>query len=156
MIRAIPIALAAAVTALSAGAQDGPSPAERAQLVREGLMQNYAFNIGPLGAMAKGEIEYDAARAEMLAANIATLAQVSLAPYWVEGSSSADLPDSRALPAIWENQEDVDAKRQDLFEAAQALQAAAPEGQEAFTQAFRAVGEGCGGCHEDFRKPKDE
>lgn len=146
----------AVATALPALAQDEPSPAERAHQLRAGLMYNYAFNLGPLGAMAKGEVPFDAAVAAMHAGNIAGIARVDLSPYWVEGSSNTDLEDSRALPAIWENLDDVETHRVRLLEAAQALEAATGEGQEAFASAFRGVGQACGACHEDYREPDEE
>ena len=151
---ALTLAAAAAAT-VPALAQDEPSPAERAHEMREGLMYNYAFNLGPLGAMAKGEVPFDAAVAAMHAGNIAGIAQVDLSPYWVEGSSSEELEDSRALPAIWENLDDVEAHRMRLLEAAQSLQGATGEDQEAFAAAFRELGQACGACHEDYREPDE-
>ena len=153
MKRLAPFAVAAAL-ALPAAAQDA-SPAERAHELREAHMQLYSANIGPLVEMARGERDYDADLAETLAGNIASYASADLGPLWVEGSSSFDLEDSRALPAIWDNLDDVAAKNDALAEAAQTAASAAPEGQEAFVAAFRSVGEACGSCHEDYREPDD-
>lgn len=153
MMRLATLAFGAAFLALPAGAQD-MSPAERAHALRMAHMSLYSGNLGPLVGMARGEIEYDAETAAMHAGNIASYAMVDLTPYWVEGSSSEELEDSRALPAIWENLEDVAAQQQDLAEAAQAAADAAPEGREAFVAAFQSVGEACGSCHEDYREPE--
>jgi cytochrome c556 len=119
-------------------------------------MNLYVANLGPLVQMARGEIDYDAEMAELHAGNIAAYAQVDLTPLWVEGSSSEDLEDSRALPAIWDNLEDVASQQADLAEAADAAAGAAGDGQEAFVAAFRQVGEACGACHEDYREPDEE
>jgi cytochrome c556 len=155
MIRSASIALAALALAAPAASQD-MSPAERAHALRMGHMNLYVANLGPLVQMARGEMEYDAAMAELHARNIAAYAQVDLTPLWAEGSSSEDLEDSRALPAIWDNLEDVASQQADLAEAAEAAANAAGDGQEAFVAAFRQVGEACGACHEDYREPDEE
>lgn len=148
------LAMGVAAMALPALAQD-MSPAERAHALRQAHMSLNSANLGPLVGMARGEVEYDAETAATRAGNIASYASVDLRPYFVEGSSSDDLEDSRALPAIWDNLDDVASKQIALAEAAQAAADAAPEGQEAFVQAFRAVGEACSSCHEDYRQPDD-
>ena len=154
MMRLSLLAMGVAAAALPALAQD-MSPAERAHAIREAHMSLYAANLGPLVGMARGEVEYDADEAATRAGNIATYASVDILPYFIEGSSSEDLEDSRALPAIWDNLDDVASKQMALAEAAQAAADAAPDGQEAFVEAFRAVGEACGSCHEDYRQPDD-
>lgn len=148
--------LATCVTALAfpALAQD-MSPAERAHALRQAHMSLYSANLGPLVGMARGEIDYDAEMAAMRAGNIASYAGVDLRPYLVEGSSSDDLEDSRALPAIWQDVEDFASKQADLAEAAQAAAAAAPDGRDAFVAAFQGVGQACGDCHETYREPDD-
>ncbi len=118
-------------------------------------MALFAHNLGPLGAMAKGEMEYDADIATRNARNIASLASVDMSSYWVEGSDSFSMDESRALPAIWDNLDDVNKKREALVEAASAAADAAGQGREAFAPAFAQLGKACGGCHEDYRKPED-
>ena len=118
-------------------------------------MSLYAANLGPLVGMARGEVEYDAEMAATRAGNIAAYSSVDIIPYFVEGSSSEDLEDSRALPSIWDNLEDVAAKQMALHEAAQAATDAAADGQEAFVAAFQQVGEACSSCHEDYREPDE-
>lgn len=154
-MRIFHLVAAAAILAAPAIAQDA-SPAERAQQLRNGHMFLYGANIGPLSQMAKGEMEFDADAAALHASNIAAYASVDLTPLWVEGSSTEDLEDSRALPAIWDNLEDVQSKQDDLVQAAEKLASAAPEGQEAFGAAFREMGQACGSCHEDYREPEEE
>jgi cytochrome c556 len=151
MIRLATLALAAA-TALPAIAQD-MSPAEQGHALRQYQMRLQAANLGPLVAMARGEAEYDADVAALRAGNIAAYSSANMMPYFVEGSSSDDLEGSRALPAIWENPDDVAAKYAALHAAAQGVVDAAPNGQEAFTAAFGALGGACGSCHEAYRLP---
>ncbi len=136
-------------------AQDQPTPAERAHQVRQAHMMLFAYNLGPLGAMAKGEMEWNGDLAATHAQNIASLASVDMSSYWVEGSDSELLEDSRALPAIWDNLDDVASKEEAVAKAATAAAQAAGEGQEAFAAAFADLGKSCGGCHEDYRLRED-
>ena len=57
-----------------AGAQDGPFEMQIA--ARQGIMAYRALQLGTLGAMAKGEVDYDAAAAQKAADNL--MASVTL------------------------------------------------------------------------------
>ena len=154
MMRLVPLTLAAALVALPALAQD-MSPAEQAHAWRQAHMSLNAANIGPLAGMAKGEVEYDAGTATLHAGNLAAYSNVNLLPYFVEGSSSEDLEDSRALPNIWDNLEDVAAKQAALHEAAMAAVDAGGQGQEALAAAVQKIGQACTSCHEEYREPEE-
>lgn len=151
-----PLLLAATMLGLAGAAlaQDANEAAKRSHETREHHMRLNAFNIAPLGAMAKGEMPFDAELAAAHANNIAALSRLNKHGYWVEGSDSESLEDSRALPVIWENLEEVEAGFEELATAAEAAAAAAPEGQEAFAAAFGQVGAACGSCHEEYRAPE--
>lgn len=154
MHRLIKIACLAATAALTSGAalaQDA-TPEEVALEIRHGHMLNYAANLGVLGAMAKGERDYDAAAAGVAAGNLLNLASIDQTHYWPEGTSNADMEESRALPAIWENMADFNAKNETLLQAVTALQGAAGTDLAALQGAMGAVGQSCGGCHEDYRE----
>lgn len=143
--------VAAASTAIAGGHAGNP-----AVKARKAHMQLYAFNLGTLGAMAKGEVEYDADAASAAAGNLASLAALSQRAYWVPGTSSDDLPDeSRALPAIWEEGSKAGEIGASFAEAAAALAAVAGDGKDAMAAAMGAVGKGCGDCHEGYRKPNN-
>ena len=154
MMRLSLLATGVVALALPTLAQD-MSPAERDHALRQAHMSLYSANLGPLVGMARGEIDYDAETAAMHAGNIASYAGVDILPYMVEGSSSDDIEDSRALPAIWQNLDDFASKQANLAEAAQAAATAAPDGREAFVAAFQRVGQACGDCHETYREPDD-
>ncbi|MBP1804325.1 c-type cytochrome [Rubellimicrobium aerolatum] len=142
---------ATALTATSALAQD-QSPEQTALEIRQGHMLNYAANLGVVGGMARGDREYDAAAAQVAADNLLHLASINQSYYWPEGTSNADMEESRALPAIWENMADFDAKQETLLQAVTALQAAAGTDLATLQGAMGAVGQSCGGCHEDYRE----
>ena len=146
------ISLAAVVlgTSVSAGGRGG-NPAVKA---RQAHMQLYGFNLGALGAMAKGEVEYDAEAAKALAGNFAALAAFNQAAYWTPGTSNAELGnETRALPKIWEAGSTAGQISQELAAAAAELAAVAGDGQAALGAAIGAAGKACGDCHKAYRAP---
>lgn len=140
---------AVAAAAIPAAAQDVP-PAVKA---RQAHMQLYAHNIGILGGMARGNIEYDADLASIAASNLAALTKLNQATYWQPGTDSDVIMETRALPAIWENLPDVMEKVQTLSAAADNLAAAAGDGLDAVRANIGPVGQACGACHEAYQMP---
>ena len=140
-------ALAIAGTAL---AQDMTHPAVKA---RKSVMSLYAFNLGQLGAMAKGEMEYDADAAKAAAGNLALLSQLNQSARWPEGTDSASAEGTRALPDIWSNFPDVASKAEDLAMAASLMEDAAGTDLAALPGAMGALGGACGACHKAYRQP---
>jgi cytochrome c556 len=62
-----------------------------------------------------------------------------------------------AKPEIWSDWPKFEKAVADYEKAAQNLAAAAQGGDPAATGgAVKALGDSCGGCHEKFRKPKEE
>lgn len=148
-------AVLAATAGIALAGGHGGNPAVKA---RKAHMQLYAFNLGVLGAMAKGETEYNADAAKAAADNLATMTGLSHRNYWPQGSSTDDLgEETRALPALWE--EGGFAKAGEiggaLNEAAVNLAAVAGDGQEAIGPALGAVGQQCGACHKAFQQPRN-
>lgn len=151
MTRAARLALAATVAALFAGGATAQSAVDAAVKARKAHMQLYAFNLAPLGAMAKGEVDYSAEVAQTHANNLAALATVSMAGYWPEGSAQGEVEGSRALPDLWMAGDDVMAKAVALNEAIAAMQAAAGTDLAALQGAMGPLGKACGDCHESYR-----
>ncbi|MEM7522645.1 MAG: cytochrome c [Pseudomonadota bacterium] len=146
------IATGVALTPAALSAQDiGKSVA-----ARKAAMQLYSFYLGQLGAMAKGETAYDAAAASNAAASLDALANLDGSRMWPPGSDNAALGDeTRALPVIWTTYPAI-SERTAAFKAATAsMKGAAGDGLGALQGAIAAVGKSCGGCHEDYRKPKE-
>lgn len=133
-------------------AHEGENPAVKA---RTSVMQLYAFNLGTLGAMAKGEADYDADAATRAANNLVVLTQIDQSAMWPAGSDNVSDPSTRALPAIWENFPDVGAKGQAMAEAAVAMQAAAGQDVEALKAAMGQLGGACSACHKAYRAPEN-
>ncbi|ROU04053.1 c-type cytochrome [Histidinibacterium lentulum] len=145
-------AIALAATVSPALAQDR-DPLAAAMSARQSHMQLYAHNLGILGGMARGDMEYDADMAAIAAADLVALASVSQQAYWPEGSSNADYEDSRALPAIWEDSAGFEEAKAALLAAATALAATAGTGPEGLA-GMRDVGGACGACHETFQESR--
>ena len=144
------------ITSLTAGAvlaDNHASPFAAGIKARQAQMQLYAFNLGILGAMAKGEAEYNAEAAVLAANNIVLAASIHQPQAWAPGSDSDAVKGSRALPAIWQNFPDVGAKSAELLAAAEAMKAAAGDGQQALGGAMGRLGGACSACHKAYRAP---
>ncbi len=129
---------------------------EKAIEARQGFMKVVAFNLGPLGAMAKGEMDYDAETAATYAKNLEVLAKMNTGAMWPAGSDNAALGEdkTRALPAAWEADSKVMDKHGAWTEASTQLAAVAGDGLDALKGAIGDVGKSCGGCHDDYRAEK--
>ena len=114
---------------------------------RQALMKDNGAQATIAGKMVQAATPFDAAAAKAamlkLAANAAEIP--SDFPAGSEGGN--------ALPAIWANFADFEAKAAALKTAAEAAATAADQGLEAFGPAFGAVGQACGACHQAYRKP---
>ena len=63
-----------------------------------------------------------------------------------------DLPESRALPAVWQDRAGFEAKAAAFqAETARLLEAAGTGDKAAFATAYKAVGATCGSCHSSYR-----
>lgn len=148
-ILTVSLAALAVSGAVWAGGHGG-NPAVKA---RKAHMQLYSFNLGTLGGMAKGEVEYDADRASAAANNLVTLTQVSQAGYWMPGTSNAELgEETRALPELWGADSKAMQIGGEMGEAVKQLAAVAGNGQEGLGAAVGAVGKACGDCHKAYRQ----
>lgn len=142
------------VTAIATAQNKGPHDA--AIKGRQAMFQTYNFNMGVLGAMAKGKTEYNAELAAQSAANLHAAANFGQAAMWPAGSDSETPGNARtrALPAIWENFPDVSEKSNALKMASEKLAADAGGGLDALKAAIGDVGASCKGCHDDYRAAK--
>lgn len=131
--------------------------AEKAIGARKAQMQLYAFNIGQLGAMAKGEVDYDAGVAKVAAENLASLAALNGMAMWPQGTDSTSMPDmTRAKVEAWTTWPAIAKDSEALVASSAALAAVAGEGLDALRGGIGAVGKSCGGCHKAYREEKKE
>jgi cytochrome c556 len=126
---------------------------EDAITARRAVYRVIALNFGPLGAMAKGDIPFNA---EVFKTNSARMASVSTMPlqdYFPEGSDE-DAGDvkTRAMPEIWLDQEDFDQKLEKMRQEVAKLAKVAQSGDEGAMKAqVGATGKSCKSCHDDYR-----
>ncbi len=160
MFKYLPLATVGIALALGAAAQGGSAdaaePFDKEIKARKAVMQVQAFNIGILGAMAKGEMPYDATKAQDAADNLNAAVNMRNGAMWPEGSDLGALGDrTRAKPEAWTKYPMV-AEQSKLLKAAAATMAAeASNGLDAVKANLKAIGESCGGCHEIARGPKN-
>ena len=138
-------------------AQDVPKFEKQIE-ARQSFMRIYAFNLGLLGSMAKGETPYDAQQATEAAENRLANAKMKNSAMW-PAESDADAPGlggvTRAKAVIWSSFPEVGEKHQALTDALTEMVSVAGNGLDAVRSNMGAVGNGCKGCHEAFRVPEE-
>jgi cytochrome c556 len=136
-------ALVLGITVVAAQTQD-PIAARKA------LMKNTGKNAGAGAAMVRGEAPFDLAKAKEIFAVVQDTAAKAPALFPDNSKTGGE---TAALPAVWENKTDFDARLVKMGADAKAAQASVTD-LDSFKVAFAAVGKNCGGCHELYRLKK--
>ena len=144
MFRTVLAVAAIAIGVTAVAAQSDPIAARKA------LMKEVGAQTKTGGGMAKGDVPYDQAKAQgILAVYIDAAAKmVGLFP---ENSKTGG--DTAALPAIWTNKADFDARFKKFGDDAKAAQGTVKD-LDSFKGAFGGITKNCGGCHETYRAKK--
>jgi len=122
---------------------------------RQGEMAIRAFNFGPLVAMAKGDMPYDAKTAQTNANNLKVMLDLNNGAAWKKGTSNKEYKGkTSALPKIWETMPKIADYGKDYAKAVNGVAAAAGNGQEALAAAVKDLGKACKECHKEFREKK--
>lgn len=141
--------------ALPVYAEKKNDPNMSAIKARKGEMRIRALNAGPLFAMAKGKIPYDAKIAQTNANNLKTLLDLNMGAAWKQGTSNKEYTKkTTALPKIWETWPKIGDYGKDYAKAVNGVAAAAGNGQEALAAAVKDLGKACKECHDEFREEK--
>lgn len=144
-------AIAMASFADGASADSG----EHAVKARQSYMQLLAFNIGQLGAMAKGEMAYDASTAQAAADNMLAISKLNAGAMWPMGSGNDNTAlKTRAKPTIWSTYPKVAEKGAALTAALENYVKVAGKDLASLQGGIGEVGKACGSCHETFRAEK--
>ena len=143
------LAMAIAITSLSAPASAQFQKPEDAVKYRKAAFTVMGSHFGRVGAMANGRVPFDPKVAADSAAIVETMSKLP----WEGFGPGTDKGDTRALPAIWTEQakwkEGVDKFQAEAIK----LSAAAKTGNlDAVKTAFGAVGQTCKACHDAYRK----
>lgn len=120
---------------------DAENPAVQARM---DAMKVLAQNLGVVGKMAKGEMDFDADAAQAAIDVIAE--QSNQIPALFEAEETD--PKSKAKPIIWTDWDAFVAQATALTEAAQGVDASSVEG---LGQGLGAMGGVCASCHKEFR-----
>jgi cytochrome c556 len=116
-------------------------------------MQLRTFNLGPLFAMAKGKIDYDAELASMLAGNLKLMLDLDNGRAWAQGTDTEAYPGKTiALPKVWTTYPEIGKYGKKYVSAVNELVAVAGGGVDALKSKIGPVGKACKGCHDEFRE----
>ncbi|MBN8935310.1 MAG: cytochrome c [Rhizobiales bacterium] len=138
------IVLASAIAALGATAvlaQSDPISARKELMKENGAQSRIARE------MITGKQSFDLAKAKKVLATFAAVSEKSKTLYPDHSKSG----DTAALPAIWENKADFDAKLAEFGTSAKAAESKVTD-LDSFKDAMSDVGKDCGGCHRTYRK----
>lgn len=137
MMAAVPLAVA-----------QGPDP-EKAIEFRQGIYKVIGWYFNPLGAMAKGDLPFDAQTAARNADIVAQMSKVAPDAF-VRGS---DAGETAVKPEVWSKPEDFNAKMEAFQKEAAKLAEVAKAGDfDAVRAQVGETGKTCKSCHDDFRK----
>ena len=152
---AMKLAGLAMASIMFAGVAVAQGPFDNVLKARQGDMRLRAFNLGILGAMAKGKIEYNAKAASAAAHNLKVLSTLNASAMWPQGSDAGALGDITTASAdLWANFPKVIEAAKAFSAAASAMDAAAGKDLASLQGAMDGVGKACGGCHKPFRVKK--
>jgi len=147
----IAFALVLSTSMANADVAKSEKHAKKATELRQSVFSLLGSNMGPLGGMAKGKIDFDAKAIEKHALRINQLSYM-LADYNRTDTSSFNVK-SDALDKVWKETDLFAEKIKALNESSANLMLIAKTGDEnAMKKAIGGVGKSCGGCHDDFKK----
>ncbi|MFT6674148.1 MAG: cytochrome c556 [Sulfitobacter sp.] len=150
----IVLGLATALIATAGLAASHASKIDNAAVAaRHAQMQMIGYHTGVLGAIAKGEADYDSAVVKAAAGNINALAKLDKTTLWVQGTAQGEVDGSRAKPEIWSDLDGFTAKFAALEKASAEMMSAADAA--AVGAGMAGIGGACKACHETYRGPKN-
>lgn len=151
----IRLGMAAAILALAGGfaAAQAQTNAEKTIAARQEVMKANGGAMRALTPIVRGEAPWNQQAAVQAATTLAG-AGAKIPSVFPEGTGP-NAGKTDALPAIWQNWSDFQAKAKALeTEATKLLQLAQSGDESGFKSQFPNVGRACGGCHESYRVNK--
>lgn len=145
MIRTMLAVSAIAIGITAVAAQSDPIAQRKA------IMKEVGAQTKTGGGMAKGEVPYDQAKAQAIFTHYSDAA-TKMPNLFPDNSKTGG--DTAALPAIWENKADFNAKFAKFGADAKAA-ASAVKDADSFKTTFSGITKNCGGCHETYRAKKN-
>jgi cytochrome c556 len=148
------LAISAALVATAGYAASHAATSSNAAVsARHAQMQMVAYNIGMLGAVAKGEVEFDTEMVQSAATNMKMLAAMDTTSLWLDGTAQGEVDGSRAKTEVWSDRAGFIAKFKQMEDAADTLMTAAS--LDDVRAGMGALGGSCKACHETYRGPKN-
>ncbi len=128
----------------------GENKVEDAIEYRQAAFEVLVWNFGPMGAMMKGKIPFDAKVFSEKADKVAFLSKLPIEGF-LPGS---DQGETDAKPEIWQNWDDFTAKMTQLQEESTKLAQVAKTATkiEEVTPQFGKTADTCKSCHDDYKK----
>ncbi|UTP72253.1 cytochrome c [Alteromonas sp. LMIT006] len=124
--------------------------AKNAVEFRKSIFQLVKSNVGPFGAMAKGQMPIDEALIEKNATRLHQLS-LMLPDYFVADTRNNDVQTS-ALDKIWDNQGDFNQKAQNMTtKSKELLDAVQNKKSDEYVGKMRAIFGTCKACHDDYK-----
>jgi cytochrome c556 len=149
MRRPLVVLSVAVVLASAAGSALSQAKPEVLVKQRQAVMTLQGKYFGPLAAMAQGKVPYNQQAAQRNAGFLDNLSRMA----WDGFDPSTKGEKSRALPAIWEQNDKFKATTAQLENETAKLYELTRSGDEGAVKAqVGAVGKVCGSCHDNFRQ----
>ena len=148
IMRRIVLAFIAATIAIGASAVG----AQNVDVIKERqkLLKDMSKATKPVGAMFKGEAEFDLAQVQAALKAIQETAP-RLPTLFPDDSKTGG--DTEALPVIWDEKADFENRFKKLADAAKAAEASITD-EVTFPDTWKEVMGNCSSCHKTYRKPK--
>jgi cytochrome c556 len=122
---------------------------EKAVDYRQGVMNVYSWNMKAMSDMMKGKIPFDQKVFARHAKDLSNASSLNLMPGFPEDSEAEE---SDALPDIWLDFDDFEAKYKAFSEAANDLSEVAATGDKAtLGKALEKAGKTCKACHKKYK-----
>jgi cytochrome c556 len=144
MMQKVAIAVAVALTVSGFGVLAQQSDPIRQ---RQDLMKSNQEQLRLLTGMSRGQIPFDAGRAQTALQAVEQNAK-RIPTLFPEDSQKGK---TNALPVIWERKADFEARAAKLEQDARSAQTGITD-PASVQAALQRVGQNCGGCHETYRK----
>ncbi|MBV1960387.1 MAG: cytochrome c [Immundisolibacteraceae bacterium] len=123
-------------------------PAEDALNYRLGVFRTMAWSFGPMVAMVKNKMPYDAALFSQHAERVAFLSHLPLEGFIADSR----IGDTTAKPEVWTERAEFEIQMDTMISAAEKLFEVSKAGDlDAIRPQFGALGKSCKSCHDDFR-----
>ena len=120
---------------------------------RQRLMAAQGASMGSIGDLLKFKLDYSTEHVQIHAKNISEYAKLIDDVFKKEIAAGA----TDAKPEIWKAWADFSAKAKTLeTEAAKLAEAAGGGDMKAVMPFVKSMGDACKGCHDGYRKPKEE